>query len=89
MTVYISTLHDPIPDPPCPVCKGGGVVWKVRGPGQFDPRPCPAGNGPGHRVETEVADEFAAQLLARLRAGARPDGATLRHWIELEQIPED
>jgi hypothetical protein len=38
MAIYIATNHDPVPDPPCPVCKGGGVDWKVRKDGQFDRR---------------------------------------------------
>ena len=96
MTVYIATNHDPVPDPPCPACKGGGVDWKVRKDGQFDrttAHPCPACNGSGHRDGewrgTEVSEEFAALLRARLRAGDRPDGATLQRWIELERIAED
>ena len=89
MTVYIATLHDPVPDPPCPVCGGGGVDWN-RNDGLVGP--CPAHNGPGHRRGTEVSEEFAAQLLAYLRerkAGDLPDGATLRRWIELGRIAED
>jgi hypothetical protein len=100
MAIYIATNHDPVPDPPCPVCKGGGVDWKVRKDGQFDRRfkysahPCPACNGSGHRDgdwrahRTEVSPEFAAQLRAHL-SKRRPDAATLRRWIELGRIPED